>query len=116
MKLKRSHSDATLMQNGTWAYHASACIDDIEEDFFDDIVYDVIDPEKYISAPLASGLGSTFQLFVGELKKNFAVGTFRVDGVKTRTDDNGLKHHNLQWSQIGDWAFVDLERTKKKAA
>lgn len=111
MKLKRSHSNATLMQDGKWAYH-TAEVDEMGEDYFDDIVLDVIDPEKYIHEPLASGLGTTFILFVGELKKSYRSGTFRVDGVKTETNDSGIKTHHLIWSQVGRWNHVDLEPKK----
>ena len=116
MKLKRSHSKATLMQNGEWAYHAMGALNNIEDDYFDEIVQDVIDPEKYNHEPMASGIGTKFTLFMGDLKSAYAVGEFRVDGVKSKTDQNGIKTHHLLWTQLGDWSFVNLDGKSKKAA
>jgi len=111
MKLSANNSERTLMENGMFAYKANATPEEVDNspEFFDNIVNDLMDAEKYAQSPLSSGLGTTFRLFLGDVHKKFSTSTFRVDGVKTIHAESGVKQYQLLWSRVDDWSHVDVE-------
>ncbi len=112
MKLKRSRSDRILMENGLWGYHADCTPEDVDDspEYFDEIVHDVIDAEKYAQYPLAAGVGTTFVLFLGDMKGVYHKGYFEVDAVDVETNEHGIKLYHLVWYRSGEWRRVDVKR------
>ena len=111
MKLSANNSERTLMENGMFAYKSNVTPEEVDTspEFFDNIVNDIMDSEKYAQSPLASGLGTTFRLFLGDVHKKFSTAVFRVDGVKTLHSESGVKQYQLLWSRTEEWSHVDVE-------
>jgi len=116
VKLKKAQSMRTLREDGIWMYHDTVDPKDVEKspEYFDEVATDLIDPEKYFTQPLTSGIGTRFSLILGDPTGNHYKADFEVDGLVKLVNEHGIATFRLIWSMCGDWKVVDMtERTKK---
>jgi len=114
IKLRKAHSQRTLREDGIWMYHDSVEPSDVLKtpSYFDEVATDLIDPEKYFTQPLTSGIGTRFCLLLGDPMKVHHKADFEVDGLVKKVNENGIATYRLLWSVCGDWKRVDIaERT-----
>lgn len=116
MKLSKAKSDRTLREDGVWMYRASVGPKDVDtsEEFFDDIATDLVDPEKYFSSPMTSGIGVRFFLILGDPLKAHHIGEFVIDGLMKSSTISGAPEYHLLWTRIGKWRSVDIEERSAK--
>ncbi len=118
-QLKKARSERTLREDGVWMYHDTCQQKDVNNnpDYFDEVTTDLIDPEKYASSPLASGVGTRFCLLLGDPQKVYHIADFSVDGLVKEVNEKGVTEYHLLWSRIGNWRSVDIEeRSQRRAA
>jgi hypothetical protein len=110
-KLNKAKSERTLREDGVWMYHGDVSPKEVDNspDYFNNVVSDLIDPEKYFSAPLTSGVGIRFALILGDPLRAHHVGEFVVDGMVKKTSEKGVPEYHLLWSKIGKWRYNDIE-------
>ena len=118
IKLRKSQSHRTLREDGVWVYLADH--DPMEvlntPEYFDEIATDLIDPEKYFSTPLSSGIGTKFAMILGDPLKNHYRGDFEVDGLVKTVNEHGIPLYRLLWSQLGKWRVLDMEKRIAESA
>ena len=118
MKLHPTANQRTLMENGQFGFLGDCTPEDVDNspEFFDGVVNDLIDPEKYIQSPLASGLGTLFVLFLGNVHKEFDTAQFRVDGLRVVHMESGAKQYELLWSRVTEWNHVNVAERLTRSA
>jgi len=115
IKLKKAQSKRTLREDGVWMYHDKVDPEDVDgsPEYFDEIATDLIDPEKYFSAPLTSGIGTKFCMLLGDPLKGHYKADFEVDGLVKKTSEAGVVSHKLLWTRLSEWRVVDVTQRFK---